>query len=91
MSAETSLQHGLSKLTFATDATPFFRQLMVVIGRNNLTLWRSPDFVFSRLFVHGFISLFISLSFLQLGHSVRDLQYRVFGMCVACQAKVAQR
>ncbi|KAI0800819.1 ABC-2 type transporter-domain-containing protein [Fomes fomentarius] len=63
-----------------TYATSFFHQLKVVIGRNNLTLWRCPDLVFSRLFVHGFISLFISLSFLQLGHSVRDLQYRVFGI-----------
>lgn len=53
-----------------------------VVKRNNWALWRSPDYVFSRLFVHVFISLFISLSFLQLGHSQRDLQYRVFGMFV---------
>lgn len=32
--------------------------------------------------MHAFISLFISLSFLDLGHSVRDLQYRVFAMWV---------
>lgn len=55
-------------------------QLRYVVQRNNTKLWRSPDYVFSRLFVHGFISLWISLSFLQLGHGVRDLQYRVFGM-----------
>jgi len=63
-----------------TYATPFWYQLKVVVKRNNLMLWRSPNYVFSRLFVHGFISLFISLSFLQLGNSVRDLQYRVFGI-----------
>ena len=51
-----------------------------VVLRNNRALWRSPAYVFSRLFVHGFISLFVSLSFLQLGQSFRDLQYRVFGM-----------
>ncbi|CCM03667.1 uncharacterized protein FIBRA_05811 [Fibroporia radiculosa] len=61
-------------------ATPFLYQLKVVVTRNNLMLWRSPDYVFSRLFVHGFISLFVSLPFLQLGDSVRDLQYRVFGI-----------
>ncbi|KAI0660568.1 ABC-2 type transporter-domain-containing protein [Cubamyces menziesii] len=61
-------------------ATPFWTQLRWVVHRNNLKLWRSPDYVFSRLFVHAFISLFVSLSFLQLGHSVRDLQYRVFGI-----------
>jgi len=36
--------------------------------------------VFTRLFVHIFISLFVSLSLLQLGKSLRDLQYRVFGI-----------
>ncbi|KAH7886334.1 pleiotropic drug resistance ABC transporter [Phlebopus sp. FC_14] len=64
----------------STYATSFFYQLRTVVQRNNIALWRSPDYVFSRLFVHAFISLFISLSFLQLGNSLRDLQYRVFGI-----------
>ncbi|KAI0945373.1 hypothetical protein AcW1_001611 [Taiwanofungus camphoratus] len=63
-----------------TYATPFFYQLQEVVKRNNHMLWRSPDYVFSRLFVHGFFSLFISLPFLRLGNSARDLQYRVFGI-----------
>lgn len=63
-----------------TDATSFFYQLGIVIKRNNIALWRSPDYVFSRLFVHAFFSLFVSLSFLNLGHSIRDLEYRVFAM-----------
>ncbi|KAI0673630.1 ABC-2 type transporter-domain-containing protein [Trametes maxima] len=61
-------------------ATPFWQQLRWVVNRNNLKLWRSPDYVFSRLFVHAFIALFVALSFLQLGNSVRELQYRVFGI-----------
>jgi len=71
-----------SNLDYA-DATSFLYQLRTVIKRNNIALWRSPDYVFSRLFVHAFVSLFISLSFLNLGHSVRDLQYRVFAMWVS--------
>ncbi len=63
-----------------SDATPFWVQLKEVVGRNNRALWRMPDYVFSRLFVHAFISVWVSLSFLQLGHSLRDLQYRVFGV-----------
>ena len=63
-----------------TYATPFWTQLQVVAKRNTVALYRMPDYVFSRLFVHVFISLFISLSFLQLGTSSRELQYRVFGM-----------
>ncbi|KAH9837328.1 ABC-2 type transporter-domain-containing protein [Rhodofomes roseus] len=64
----------------AMYATPFWYQLRVVVSRNNTMLWRSPDYVWSRLFVHAFISLFVSLPFLQLGNDVRDLQYRVFGI-----------
>ncbi|RDB29035.1 ABC transporter G family member 11 [Hypsizygus marmoreus] len=64
----------------STYATSFFYQLRVVVQRNNTALWRSPDYIFTRIFVSGFISLFISLSFLQLGTSVRDLQFRVFAI-----------
>ena len=63
-----------------SDATSFWVQLKEVVRRNNLALWRSPDYVFTRLFIHAFISVQISLCFLQLGTSARDLQYRVFGM-----------
>jgi ATP-binding cassette, subfamily G (WHITE), member 2, SNQ2 len=53
-----------------------------VVQRNNMALWRSPEYIFSRLFVASLISFFISLSFLQLGVSLRDLQFRVFAMYV---------
>lgn len=70
----------VDKKKMSTYATPFLFQLKTVVSRNNTALWRSPDYVFTRLFVHLFISLFASLSLLQLGHSVRDLQYRIFGI-----------
>ncbi len=60
--------------------SPVWYQLRTVVQRNTLSLWRSPDYVFTRLLAHLIVSLFVSLPFLQLGHSVRDLQYRVFGM-----------
>jgi ATP-binding cassette, subfamily G (WHITE), member 2, SNQ2 len=63
---------------FCLDATPLFYQLKVVTQRAMAALWRSPDYVWTRMFVHVFISLFVSLTFLQLGDSVRDLQFRVF-------------
>ena len=64
------------------DATSFLYQLKIVVQRNNMALWRSPEYIFSRLFVSSFVSFFISLSFLQLGNSLRDLQFRVFAMYV---------
>ena len=38
-----------------TYATPFCTQLQVVAKRNTVALYRMPDYVFSRLFVHVFI------------------------------------
>ncbi|KAG9049169.1 hypothetical protein FS837_010988 [Tulasnella sp. UAMH 9824] len=64
----------------STYATPILYQLQVVVKRSLLSLWRSPDYTWTRLFVHIFLSLFISLAFLNLGLSVRDLQYRVFAI-----------
>jgi ATP-binding cassette, subfamily G (WHITE), member 2, PDR len=62
------------------DAAPFIYQVKEVTVRSLTALWRSPAYVWTRLFIHAFISLFVSLSLLQLGHSSRDLQSRVFGM-----------
>ncbi|KAF7303089.1 Pleiotropic drug resistance ABC transporter protein [Mycena kentingensis (nom. inval.)] len=72
------------KKKLSTYASPFLYQLRIVTARNYLALWRSPDYLFSRLFVCSFISLFVSLSFLQLGTSLRDLQFRVFAMFWVC-------
>lgn len=58
-------------------AAPFWFQVVTVTKRSLLALWRSPDYIFTRLFVHVFVALFSSLTLLQLGNSVRDLQYRV--------------
>ena len=58
------------------DAAPFWTQVVTVTKRSLLALWRSPDYIFTRLFVHVFVALFTSLTLLQLGNSVRDLQYR---------------
>ncbi|KAJ7596495.1 ABC-2 type transporter-domain-containing protein [Mycena floridula] len=69
-----------TKKTSNTYATSFLYQLQVVSKRNNLALWRSPDYIFSRLFVCGLIALAVGLSFLQLGVGVKDLQYRVFAL-----------
>lgn len=61
-------------------ATPFWFQTKTVTQRSFTALWRSPNYIYTRLFIHVFISLIISLSYLQLGKSVEDLQFRVFAM-----------
>ncbi|KAH9966146.1 ABC-2 type transporter-domain-containing protein [Russula dissimulans] len=77
-SATASKNKMASKCT--PDATPFLYQLVVVTKRSFVTLWRSPGYVFTRLFLHLSTSLFLSMVFLRLGRSQRDLQYRVFSI-----------
>ena len=73
-------QNGENKTSSSRFATPFSYQLRVVTKRSFVGLWRSPNYVYTRVFIHAVISLILSLSWLQLGHSVRDLQYRLFAM-----------
>ncbi|KAG8718374.1 hypothetical protein FRC09_012757 [Ceratobasidium sp. 395] len=64
-------------------ATPFMHQLQVVSERTLTAFWRQPDYGFTRLFSHGAIALLTSLTFLQLGNSTQELQYRVFAIFIA--------
>ncbi|KAG9127447.1 hypothetical protein FRC07_013764 [Ceratobasidium sp. 392] len=64
-------------------ATPFIYQLKVVSERTLTAFWRQPDYGFTRLFTHGAIALLTSLTFLQLGNSTQELQYRVFSIFMA--------
>ena len=48
--------------------------------RSFMGLWRSPNYVYMRVFIHAVISSILPLSWLQLGHSVGALQYRLFTM-----------
>ena len=61
-------------------STPFLYQMKTVAERSSISLWRSPNYIYTRLFIQVLISLIVSLSYLQLGTSVRDLQSRVFTM-----------
>ena len=68
------------KISVSRYSTPFLFQMKTVAERSFVALWRSPNYIYTRLFIHVAISLIVSLSFLQLGVSARDLQSRVFVM-----------
>lgn len=59
-------------------ATPLSYQLKVVIKRTNIAFWRSPNFLFTRLFSHLAVAIITGLTFLNLDDSRSSLQYRVF-------------
>ena len=68
------------KSNISRYSTPSLFQMKTIAERAFVTLWRSPNYVYTRLFMHVIISLIVSLSYLQLGNSARDLQSRVFAM-----------
>lgn len=59
-------------------ASPLSHQLKVVIRRTNLSFWRSPNYLFTRLFNHIAIAILTGLVFLNLDQSRSSLQYKVF-------------
>ncbi|TLS23979.1 hypothetical protein PpBr36_08722 [Pyricularia pennisetigena] len=61
-------------------ASPMSHQLKVTCHRTNLALWRSPNYLFTRLFNHVVIALITGLTYLQLDNSRSSLQYKVFVM-----------
>ncbi|KAJ9132432.1 ABC transporter G family member 11 [Pleurostoma richardsiae] len=76
LAAGRSANHALEK----EYASPLAHQLKVVIRRTNVSFWRSPNYLFTRLFNHVAIALITGLTFLNLDNSRTSLQNKVFVM-----------
>ena len=61
-------------------ASPLWHQLKVVCHRTNLAYWRSPEYLFTRLFNHIVIAVLTGLAYLNLNESRQSLQYKIFVM-----------
>ncbi|XXG95582.1 hypothetical protein Hte_001849 [Hypoxylon texense] len=61
-------------------ASPLMHQLKIVVRRTNISFWRSPNYLFTRIFNHIVIALLTGLTYLQLDDSRSSLQYKVFVM-----------
>ncbi|KAK3950972.1 ABC-2 type transporter-domain-containing protein [Pseudoneurospora amorphoporcata] len=73
-SAGEQVNHDLER----EYASPLWHQLKVVTHRTNLALWRSPNYLFTRVFSHAVIALITGLTYLNLDLSRESLQYKVF-------------
>jgi energy-coupling factor transporter ATP-binding protein EcfA2 len=62
----------------AEYSTPLWHQIKVVQWRTHKAFWRSPNYGFTRLYIHVIIALLTGLMFLQLDDSRTSLQYRIF-------------
>ncbi|KAI1338456.1 ABC-2 type transporter [Xylariaceae sp. FL0016] len=61
-------------------ASPLSHQIKIVMKRTNISFWRSPNYLFTRVFNHVAIAVLTGLTYLQLDHSRSSLQNKVFVM-----------
>ncbi|KAI1326733.1 ABC-2 type transporter [Xylariaceae sp. FL0255] len=61
-------------------ASPLMHQIKTVVKRTYLSYWRSPNYLFTRVFNHVAVALLTGLNYLRLDDSRSSLQYKVFIM-----------
>ncbi|KAJ5357977.1 hypothetical protein N7541_005135 [Penicillium brevicompactum] len=61
-------------------ATSKMYQLQLVLERQMVKLWRSPDYMWNKIILHVFAALFSGFTFWKIGDSVLDLQLRLFAI-----------
>ncbi|KAL0930637.1 ABC drug exporter [Colletotrichum truncatum] len=59
-------------------ASSTYQQILHLTKRTSLQYWRTPDYIYSRLYCSFFHSALNGLMFLQLGNTEADMQYRIF-------------
>lgn len=59
-------------------ASSTLSQTVQLTRRTFMQYWRTPDYIYSRLYCSFFHALLNGLAFLQLGSNVSELQYRIF-------------
>ncbi|KAG8423997.1 ATP-binding cassette transporter snq2 [Metarhizium acridum] len=59
-------------------ASPIHHQIKIVVRRMFRAFWRSPNYLFTRLFNHFAVAFFSGLTYLSLDTSRSSLQYTVF-------------
>ncbi|KAL4789312.1 P-loop containing nucleoside triphosphate hydrolase protein [Aspergillus venezuelensis] len=55
-------------------------QLWLVLERQMVKLWRSPDYIWNKIILHILAALFSGFTFWMIGNSVLDLQLRLFAI-----------
>ncbi|KAF5004030.1 hypothetical protein FDECE_9443 [Fusarium decemcellulare] len=67
--------HNVSASTFASSTND---QIFHLTKRTLIQYWRTPDYIYSRLYCSFFHAILNGLAFLQLSNSVEDMQNRIF-------------
>ncbi|KAK7415703.1 hypothetical protein QQX98_005738 [Neonectria punicea] len=64
----------------ASFATSKWFQWRMVLQRQTVQLWRSPDYVWNKINLHVFAALFSGFTFWMIGDGTFDLQLRLFAI-----------
>lgn len=78
LTEEQNLANQTACASLPRAATPFWYQLRAVLYRTLITNSRLPGYWSTRLFNHILIGLLTGLTYLKIGNSLVDVQYRIF-------------
>jgi hypothetical protein len=67
-------------------ATPLWIQLRLVTHRQQIALWRNPDCVWNKIFLHIFSALFSGFTFWMIGDGLNDLQPAFSPFSTSCSS-----
>lgn len=59
-------------------ASPLWHQMRTVMGRQSIALWRNPNYLWNKIFLHVVNALFSGFTYWKVGNSTFDLQLRLF-------------
>ncbi|KAM5356965.1 hypothetical protein ACJ41O_003611 [Fusarium nematophilum] len=59
-------------------AQPLWAQIKLVTKRMNISLFRNTGYINNKFILHIFCGLYNGISFWQIGHSLHDMQLRIF-------------
>ncbi|KAL3447762.1 ABC-2 type transporter-domain-containing protein [Aspergillus insuetus] len=72
--------NAIEEADLSDYASPKGYQLWLVLERQMVKLWRSPDYIWNKITLHIFAALFSGFTFWMIGSSVLDLQLRLFAI-----------
>ncbi|KAJ5747534.1 uncharacterized protein N7511_009230 [Penicillium nucicola] len=77
---EKAANEATEEVMLLDYATSKSYQLKLVLERQMVKLWRSPDYMWNKIILHVFAALFSGFTFWKIGDSILDLQLRLFAI-----------
>ncbi|KAK2926203.1 AAA ATPase domain [Fusarium oxysporum f. sp. vasinfectum] len=78
--ASKSLSPGVGEEVTSEHNASVFLQTILLTRRMLLNQWRSPPYIYSKIWVHVISAILVGFTFFQIGTSPQDLQNRMFSV-----------